>query len=84
MNRNETREKITLFIKDTFFAGKRSVKLDDKESFLAGGIVDSAGVLELVAFIEKEFHVTMADTELTPDNLDSIENIVNYIEAKTK
>ncbi len=44
--------------------------------------MDSTGVLELVAFLESEFSIQMADAEIVPDNLDSIAAIASYLERK--
>ena len=52
------------------------------DSFLLQGIIDSTGVLELVSFIEDGFAIKIADSELVPQNLDSIDNLVRFIERK--
>ena len=46
------------------------------------GIIDSLGVLELVSFIEDSFGIEVKDEELIPENLDSISNLLRYIEKK--
>jgi len=46
-------------------------------------IVDSTGILELTAFVETEFDIAIEDDEMTPDNLDSIEKLVNFIARKS-
>lgn len=56
--------------------------LNSEDSFLEGGILDSTGILELIYFIEDEFGVTVEDEEMVPENLDSVNNIVAYIERK--
>ena len=56
--------------------------LVDDESMLEKGIIDSTGVLELVAFIESTFEIKVEDEELIPENLDSIKNIVSFLEKK--
>ena len=56
--------------------------LVDDESMLEKGIIDSTGVLELVAFIESTFEIKVEDEELIPENLDSIKNIVSFLERK--
>jgi acyl carrier protein len=56
--------------------------LDDTMSFLQLGIIDSTGVLELVAFVEKELGVTVHDDELVPSNFDSIAAIADFIRRK--
>jgi acyl carrier protein len=70
------------FIKDNFMYRDDRADLADTESLLDAGLIDSTGILELVAFIETEFSIQMADTDIVPDNLDSVDTIVRYVEGK--
>ena len=56
--------------------------LGDEDSLLEKGIIDSTGVLELVAFIEETYQFKIQDEELVPENLDSIKNISQFIKNK--
>jgi acyl carrier protein len=47
------------------------------------GVLDSTGAMELVFFLEEKFGIEVADTELVPDNLDSLEKIAAYVERKS-
>ena len=78
----ETREKLRHFIIENFLFGNENASLDDGESFLESGIVDSTGILEVVGFLEDEFGFEVTDEELVPDNFDSIDKLVTYIEKK--
>ncbi|WP_181172973.1 acyl carrier protein [Mesorhizobium sp. B2-7-3] len=53
-------------------------------SLLDQGIVDSTGVLEVIGFIEETFGITVEDSELLPENLDSIQGIARFIVRKKK
>jgi len=55
-------------------------KYDD--SFLENGIIDSTGVLELVTFLEEEFNINVEDQDIIPENLDSLNNVLAYINSK--
>lgn len=77
----DLKSKLRAFVIDTFLFGDDS-GLEDQTSFLESGIIDSMGILELVDFIDKEFKVVIADEELLPENLDSINNIVGYLKMK--
>ncbi len=55
----------------------------DTASFLEEGIVDSQGVMELVMFIEERFGITVDDTDIVPDNFDSVSRLADYIRRKT-
>lgn len=79
---SEVNSKVCQFIKDNFMYRDDRIELGDTESLLEAGLIDSTGILELVAFIETEFSIRMADTDIVPDNLDSIETIVRYVESK--
>ena len=45
-------------------------------------MIDSTGVLELVGFLEESFDIRIQDVELVPENLDTIDNIVNFVSRK--
>ncbi|MEW6417393.1 MAG: acyl carrier protein [Nitrospirota bacterium] len=69
------------FIVENFLYG-RDDGLGDNVSFLEKGLIDSTGVLELVAFVEEKYGISVADEELIPDNFDSINNLSTYIVKK--
>ena len=79
---SEIRDTIRAFVVENFLFGE-SNGLKDDTSFLDEGIIDSTGILELVNFCEEEFSISVDDEELVPENLDSINNIVAYMERKT-
>ena len=76
------KEKIRGFIVENFLFGEDG-NLKDDTSFLYEGIIDSTGILELVSYLEEEFSITVEDEDLVPENLDSINNVVSYLEKKT-
>jgi acyl carrier protein len=76
------RKIIREFVISNFLFGSAN-GLQDHTSFLNEGIIDSTGVLELVSFVENEFSIQMDDDELIPENLDSINNIADYLLRKT-
>jgi acyl carrier protein len=76
----DTRSLIRSFIGETFFVEDFS----DDDSFLQKGVIDSTGMLELVAFIEERFSIKLDDAELVPQNLDSLDNICHFLETKQK
>ena len=78
----ETREKLRQYIIENFLFGNENASLDDGESFLESGIIDSTGILEVVGFLEDEFGFEVTDDELVPDNFDSVDKLVTYVEKK--
>jgi len=77
------RDKIQNFIEQNFLAAAGLDKIQPDMSLLENGIVDSTGVLEFIDFLEGTFDIKIMDEELVPDNLDSINKTVAFIESKT-
>ena len=82
LNNADIKGKIKKFIINNFLLGAGSNNLNDDDSFLEKGIIDSTGVLELVSFVEETFNIRVEDEELVPDNLDSLNKLVIYIKSK--
>jgi len=78
----ELTEQIRGFILENFIVDGDG-NLGNQDSLLEKGIIDSTGVLELVAFIEETFHIKVQDEELIPENLDSVNNICRFIQNKS-
>lgn len=76
------KDKVRTFIIENFLFGDTSYELADTASLIENDIIDSTGVLELVAFIEDQFGIAMADADIVPANLDSLARITTFIEAK--
>jgi acyl carrier protein len=74
-------DEIREFVRQNFLFGDGGTLLND-DSFLEKGIVDSTGILEIIAFIEKKYGINVDDSELLPENLDSINNIAAFLERK--
>lgn len=75
-------ERLRTFIQNNFLLGDKNRAIKKDESFLQSGIIDSTGVLELVNFIEETYKIKVEDEELVPENLDSIQNLIAYIQRK--
>lgn len=82
MPTTEVRTQVRQFVVNSFLFGQSGHTLNDDDSFLDLGIVDSTGVLELVGFLETQFHVSVANDELIPDNLDSVSKVATFVSAK--
>ncbi len=80
MNAAET---VRSFIVNQFLFGEDDGFKEDA-SFLETGLIDSMGIMELVAFLEKTFQIKIEDHELIPRNLDSLNQIQAFLKSKTK
>ena len=56
--------------------------LSNDTSLLKGGILDSLSLLRLVVFLQDRFQVTVDETELLPENFDSVDAICAYLRAR--
>ena len=76
--------KIRSFIVDNFLFGEGENDLGNEDSLLENGLIDSTGILELVAFIQQAFEIAIRDDEIVPDNLDSIDKISTFVRRKAE
>lgn len=74
-------EEIRAYIVENFLLGEDE-GLDESESLIESGVVDSTGVLELVSFLEGRFAIEVADEDLVPENLDRIPDIAAFVGRK--
>jgi acyl carrier protein len=79
---NNIPQQIRGFIIENFLFGAPENGLRDNDSLLDKGIIDSTGVLELVAHLEETYNIKVDDEELVPENLDSIANISAFVIRK--
>jgi acyl carrier protein len=75
-------DEIRGFLADIFFLGEDPASLPADKSLITAGIIDSTGVLELVGFLEEQYEIRIEDDELLPENLDTVENIVQFVSRK--
>jgi acyl carrier protein len=68
-------------LENYLFTDDQSALANDT-SFLDDGIIDSTGILEVIAFLEEEFKIEVKDEEMIPENLDSVNNIVAFVSRK--
>lgn len=77
---DETTQKIKQFIVDEFMPDVSVDELDSDFDLLTGGVVDSLGLLQVVAWLETEFDVVVDDSELGPESFRTVDAIKAYIE----
>ena len=65
-----------------YFKQKTDTTVDSKTLLLEEKVIDSMGVLELIAFIEATYHVEMTDDDLTIENFKNIDAIIKLILSK--
>lgn len=74
-------ERIKGFIKDEILFEDTSATLTD-ETPLLNGVIDSLGLMQLVAFLEEEFDVEIDDTDMTADHFRTVADIQQLVTQK--
>jgi acyl carrier protein len=69
------------FVISNFLFGEAG-SLRDDTSFLDSGIIDSTGMLEMIMFLENTCGVKIEPEEMVPENLDSINRVVQFVKRK--
>jgi acyl carrier protein len=72
---------IRAFIVEHFLLGD-DASLHNDDSFLEKGTFDSTGILELVSFLETKYKIELQPDELVPENLDSVNSLVKFLQRK--
>jgi acyl carrier protein len=78
----DVRKQMRGFIEDNFLYLRPEVELADGADFLALGVIDSLGFVELVEEVQSRYGIAIEDTEITEENFGSIDAIAGYVERK--
>jgi len=54
------------------------------ETRLVGGVMDSLGLMQLVAFVQEEFGITFDETEVTPENFRTVSSVERLLDSKSR
>ena len=76
----QVESQVRKLIEDNFLFREDRSALSGSESLIDAGLIDSTGILELVALLEENFAIQIADADLVPANFDSIDRISAYVE----
>ena len=79
---SNVRADIRRFIEDNFLMGASDLTLGDSDSFLDHHVMDSTGFLELIGFLEATYAIVISDAEMVPENLDSVDSVVQFLARK--
>lgn len=82
MNTTDIDRDLRTFLIDHFLTGRADVLTDDAP--LQGNVIDSSGVLELVAYLQDHFGITVEDEEVISENLESVKSLVAYVARKVE
>ena len=72
------------YILDEILITDQKKKIDPDESLISSGVIDSLSLLRIIDFVEKKFDVKVEDTEVVPENFESINVMDSLIAGKLK
>jgi acyl carrier protein len=81
MNQATVLARTRAFVNETFLYMRPGFALSDTDRLLQRGVIDSMGVMELIAFLRSEFGVVVADEDITETNLGTLSDIARYVSA---
>ena len=76
-------EQIKQFILSDLIKDNSTSTLDADENLIDSGVVDSLGIMKLVAFLESNFKISISDDEILLDNFETIDAISKFLVSKT-
>ncbi len=59
--------------------GDDASELQSEDIIPATGLIDSAGLLELIAWYEDHYQIRLAQDEITIDNLGTLSSMANFV-----
>jgi acyl carrier protein len=79
----DVRADMRSFLQENFLYMHPNVELKDNDDFLALGIIDSLGFVELVEEVQSRYGLAIDDVEITEENFGSIEAIAKFVASKS-
>ena len=78
----EVKTRVRQYVQENFFLGAAPNRLDDSTPLITGGIIDSIGMIGLVAFIEEKFKIEFLPSEINAKGLDTLDRIEALVRQK--
>lgn len=79
----DVRTDMRSYLEENFLYMHPNVELKDSDDFLALGIIDSLGFVELVEEVQSRYGLAIDDIEITEDNFGSIDAIAGFVGSKS-
>ena len=77
----DVKEKVRAFVLE-YAAGKGLTEVKDDEPLLTNNIIDSLGSFRMIAFLEETFPLTIEDTDMVPENFQTLNDIESFVAGK--
>jgi acyl carrier protein len=73
---------LTAYIREECLPKNGPIPLDVHDDLFQRGIVDSAGLISFIGFVEREYALSIPDEDLLPQNFATISSIAGYIRSR--
>ena len=77
----DVKEKVRAFVLE-YAAGKGLTEVKDDEPLLTTNIIDSLGSFRMIAFLEETFPLTIEDTDMVPENFQTLNDVESFVAGK--
>jgi acyl carrier protein len=77
----DVKEKVRAFVLE-YAADKGLTELKDDEPLLTNNIIDSLGSFRMIAFLEETFPLTIEDTDMVPENFQTLNDVERFVAGK--
>src|SRR5437667_9658207 len=77
----DVKEKVRAFVLE-YAAGKGLTEVKDDEPLLTNNIIDSLGSFRMIAFLEETFPLTIEDTDMVPENFQTLNDVESFVASK--
>ena len=75
-------EIIKSFIIKDILTDATKTNIGYEDSLIEAGVIDSLGIMKMLAFLSDKFQLTVEDEDVIPENFETINAISTYIEKK--
>jgi acyl carrier protein len=75
-------QEIRAFLTENFSLGQGTTHIPSSQSLTERGFIDSVGIVEVLTFLETQYEIQINDDETVPENIDTIDNMVRFIDRK--
>ena len=82
--KNDVKDQVTTFFKETLIRHGDLGELSDSESLFLSGRLDSLSMLNLIMFLENHFSMNFSEIDFDVDLVDSIDSIIQLINQLRK
>ncbi|MCF8267927.1 MAG: hypothetical protein K9I69_07560 [Ignavibacteriales bacterium] len=69
-------------IRDFLVQKVGTTTFSDSDSLIQNKLLDSLSVMEFVSFLEEQFEISFESDDMVPENLDSIDSVINLLISK--